>query len=183
MTPVRRRAVRGTVAGLVVLVPLLVTSCTKEEGTGLPPLAPLETTTTVPLNVSATTLEPGPSKAAGKAFAAISDDFDRATSARDVCGLLAAMNADLPDVDDRHSVVETYQKVAASVSRARSFVPSELSDAWTTVETATASAAKAAERSGGQIDDPALQASFSTGDFEQATTQLVAWSDEHCKGA
>ena len=182
----RRRAVRAVlVAAVTVAIAAGGVSCTKQEGDGLPPLAPLDTSTVLPQQgtLSPTTTEPGPSKVKGLAFAQIAADFDQATSARDFCGLLGAMQADLPDVDDRQSVIDTYRKVADSVRSARAFVPSSLKDQWPAVETATENAAKAAERSGGQIDDPALQGAFGTGDFQQASVELDAWSDEHCSSS
>ena len=130
-----------------------------------------------------TTTELGPSKAQGQSLAAIAEDFDQAVTDRDFCGLLDAMNSDLPDTDDPTAVTETYRKVADSVRAARSFVPPDLTDQWTAVVDATETAAKAASRAKGQITDPALQASFSTAAFQSATVDLDAWNDDHCSPA
>jgi hypothetical protein len=167
---------------IVVVVVGVGAGCSEREG-GVPTLAPIETTTSLPdsgVLSAPTTSELGPSKAVGQSLAAIVDDFDQAVSSRDFCGLLNAMNSDLPDTDDHTAVKETYRKVADSVRAARSFVPTELVDQWSAVVDATESAAKAASRANGQIDDPALQAPFSTAAFQEATVDLDAWNDAHC---
>jgi hypothetical protein len=176
--PARRAAALAIT--LAVSVGLAV-GCSQREGS-TPSLAPIETTTTAPESgvLSPTTSEPGPSKAQGQSLSEIVDDFDQAVAGRDFCGLLSAMNSDLPDTDDHAAVTETYRKVADSVRAARSFVPSQLSDQWAAVVDATESAAKAASRAQGQIGDPALQASFSTAAFQAATVDLDAWNDGHC---
>jgi hypothetical protein len=156
--------------------------CSQREG-GAPTLAPIATTTSIPQSgilSGPTTTEAGPSKAAGQSLAQIASDFDEAVSNRDFCALLNAMNSDLPDTDNHAEVTQTYRKVADSVRVARSFVPSDMSTQWSAVMDATENAAKAAARADGQIDDPALQASFSTSDFQQASVDLNAWHDAHC---
>jgi hypothetical protein len=174
---------RVVVVTMIVAVTVgVVAGCSEREG-GTPTLAPIATTTSVPdsgVLSSPTTSEPGPSKAAGQSLAAIVDDFDKAVSGRDFCGLLNAMSSDLPDTDDHTAVKETYRKVADSVRAARSFVPAELADQWTAVVDATETAAKAASRANGQIDDPALQAPFSSAPFQEASVDLDAWNDAHC---
>jgi hypothetical protein len=176
------RVRRGTALAItVVMVVAFGAGCTQREG-GLPSLAPLDTTTSLPQSgvLSPTTTEPGPSKPAGQSLTEIADDFDQAVSARDFCALLTAMNSDLPDTDDHAEVVQTYRKVADSVRAARSFVPHELTDQWGAVVAATETAAKAASRAKGQIDDPALQAAFSNAEFQAASVDLDAWNDAHC---
>jgi hypothetical protein len=166
----------------VVVVIVLGAGCSEREG-GVPTLAPIQTTTSLPqsgvLGAPSTT-ELTPSKAPGESLTAIVNDFDQAVANRDFCGLLNAMSSDLPDTDDHDAVTKTYRKVADSVRAASSFVPRSLSDQWSAVVDATANAATAASRAKGQIDDPALAASFSTSAFLQASVDLDAWHDLHC---
>ena len=177
----RTQRVAILTSALAVVI-ALGAGCSERQG-GVPTLAPIQTTTSLPQSGvlgAPTTTEPSPSKAPGQSLAAIVSDFDRAVANRDFCGLLNAMNSDLPDTDDHTAVTKTYRKVADSVRAATSFVPRELSAQWSAVVDATENAAKAASRSKGRIDDPALQAPFSTAAFQQASVDLNAWNDGHC---
>jgi hypothetical protein len=168
--------------GAAVVLVAVGAGCSEREG-GTPTLAPIVTTSSIPdsgVLSGPTTSEAGPSKPAGQSLAQIAGDFDEAVANRDFCGLLNAMNSDLPDTDNHDEVTETYRKVADSVRAARSFVPADLATQWSAVVDASENAAKAAARAKGQIDDPALQASFATSDFQQASVDLDAWNDAHC---
>jgi hypothetical protein len=171
-----------SIVGALVVGALVVGACTERQG-GSPQLAPIETSTTQALNgdLSTTTLDERPSKPVGSSPAQIRADFDRAVQARDFCGLLDVTNSALPDVEDRDAVVETYAKVAESMEAATDFVPSELAESWPVVVTASRRASVAAERSQGDLTDPAISGAFETGDFERVSVELDTWQDENCQ--
>lgn len=168
--------------GALVVVALLVASCSQRRGGGSPELAPIVTSTTLALtgDLSTTTVDESPAKPVGSSPARIRAEFDRVVRARDFCGLLEVMNSALPDVEDRATVVETYAKVAESMEAATDFVPDELAETWPVVVASSKRAAVAAERSQGDLNDPSISSAFDTGEFEQASVELDTWEDENC---
>jgi hypothetical protein len=179
---VRRPRVVLYVVGALMLSASGLGACSERQG-GSPQLAPIETSTTQALNgdLSTTTVDERPTKPVGSSPAQIRADFDQAVAARDFCGLLDVMNSALPDVEDRMAVVETYAKVAESMNAATEFVPEELAESWPVVVSASERASEAAERSQGDLNDPAISGAFDTGEFEQVSVELDTWEDEHCR--
>jgi hypothetical protein len=166
---------------VVSALALSLAACSERQGGG-PELAPLPTSTTLASSgdLSTTTVDDNPQKPVGSSPAQIRADLDRAVADRDFCGLLDVVNSALPDVEDRAAVVETYQKLADTMRAATSFVPKELTESWVVVVSASKRAAVAAERSQGDLSDPAMSGAFDTGEFEQVSVELDAWQDEHC---
>jgi hypothetical protein len=177
----RRAAVVMSIVGAFALGAVGLGACSERQGGG-PELAPLPTSTTLALSgdLSTTTVDE-PNKPIGSSPAQIRAEFDRAVASRDFCGLLEVTNSALPDVEDRAAVVETYAKVAEAMDAATSFVPDELAETWPVVVSASERASVAAERSQGDLSDPAIAGAFDTGEFEQASVELDFWQDENCR--
>lgn len=142
--------------------------------------APLASTTTVPRE--GTLVDPGDVVAdpEGRTPAEIAAALEGALADEDTCELVAVLDDDPPDVSDPAAVVVVYGDVADAVAAARSFVPDVLAEPWETVVDAAATAADAAERSGGDVGDPALRAAFDTAEFTSAFAAVDAWAIDNC---
>ena len=91
-----------------------------------------------------------------------------------------ALDSQVPDIANHPAVTETYEIVADSVKAAATFVPTELRASWPAVVDATRQAAVQAQRAGGDIADPSIQAQFSTSSFDDAYRDTIAWTVDHC---
>jgi len=162
-------------------VALVASACGGNE-TGAPEIAPFEPSSTNPLSgqLGTDTTEDGPSPFVGDDPEVIQARFDQALASQDFCQLAAALDSSLPDVSDGDAVVAVYVKVSSSVDAAVVFVPVELEEPWETIVTSARLAAVAAERSGGDINDPALIAPFTTNAFETAFGRIDRYVEQNC---
>ncbi|HKY13742.1 MAG TPA: hypothetical protein VJM33_02365 [Microthrixaceae bacterium] len=177
-----RGATTACVVAAIAASALVVGGCSRRQGSG-GVVAPVVTSTTLPqsgdLN-DPTLNEEGPATPQGQSPDQIRANFDRAIAASDFCELIEVMNTSLPDVQDPVAVVDTYAQVAESLEQAASFVPAELEESWVVIVEAADEAAIATARSGGVVNDPALQAAFSTAEFDAASLRLDNYDAEHC---
>jgi hypothetical protein len=160
--------------GLVVAM-IAVGGCTQREG---PADETLPTTTT--LARTTTSGSATASTLAGRTPDQIRDSLTSAVSARNFCALTAALDDAVPDVTDGQAVISTYQALDSAVHAATAFRPAALADSWTVVTAGVDEGVAAAKRVGGDLNDPALQAPFTAGDFEAAMTLVESWSDANC---
>lgn len=168
---------RVVIVALGLAIALATASgCTQREG---PADEALPTTTT--LQPGTTTSGPATaSTLVGRTPDQIRDSLTSAVSARNFCAFAAALDDAVPDVTDGQAVISTYEALDSAVHAAQRFRPATLADAWTVVMAGVDEGVAAAKRVGGDLNDPALQAPFTAGDFEAAMTLVESWSDSNC---
>ena len=160
--------------GLAIAV-VAAGGCTQREG---PADEALPTTTLAPRTTTSGSATA--STLAGRTPGQIRDSLTSAVSARNFCAFAAALDDAVPDVTDGQAVISTYEALDAAVHAAEGFRPATLTDAWTVVIAGVDGGVAAAKRVGGDLNDPALQAPFTGGEFEAAMTLVESWSDSNC---
>jgi len=115
--------------------------------------------------------------------AQIRAEFNSAIARGDMCAVIEVLDSRVPDVGDRRAVVATYRIVSTSTRRAGRMTgfPADLAAAWPSVVEATRLASVEADRSRGDITDPAIGAQFATSEFDEAYRTVIAWSEAHCR--
>jgi hypothetical protein len=173
--------IRAALSTAIAVLALGAVGC-GGSGEGAPEIADFDASSTNPLSGQLGTGDDGdaPSPLVGDDPEVIQARFDQALASEDFCQLAEALDSSLPDVSDGDAVVAVYAKVSTSVETAVVFVPADLAEAWEAVVKAARLASVAAERSGGDIDDPALNAPFTTNSFETSFAKIDRYVEENC---
>lgn len=109
--------------------------------------------------------------------------LDAALAAKDFCAFYDVVDSAMPDMTDHAAVSEAYKVLAAAVQQARAIVPNELTEDWTVVESAIASAAVAVRRAGGDIGDPAVRMILDAQDLANSERFVERWIGGNCPAA
>ncbi len=162
--------VHTIVGGLCVVVALA--GCA-DEGK-LPTVADVPTTVD-PNDVVA--LEPTPDPLPpDRVVAALRD----AVAAKDVCGMLGAIDAGVPSAKDREGAVTVYRELATSTRAAQGFLPEELRRPWQRVVRSAVAAADALEAAKGDLRDPDFLEALTSEGAVAADESLERYQLAHC---
>lgn len=173
MAPRRGRSSFGAV---VVVVAVAAAGCTSGDDPRAQQLAPRPSTTTLLLEEGAELPEPLPGTPPEEIRAAL----DAAVEARDTCALAVAMDEVIPDVGDAAAVLDAYRALASSVRAAESFRPDELEDAWAELADGVDAGVEALVDAGGDLEDPAVTATFTADALQGAVRTVQRWAELNC---
>ncbi|MFN8053132.1 MAG: hypothetical protein U0Q22_16925 [Acidimicrobiales bacterium] len=161
----------------------LVVACVLVVGVGagcsspddkLPTVADVSTTTNPDDRVDMET--PPPPMPADQIVAAL----DKAVAASDVCALLAAMDAASPTTAGAAGTIDVYKALAAATKAAQAFVPKELRIDWQQIVLSTKEGADAVTKARGDLDDPEVQAAFSSQEVVSAGDDVERYQRTNC---
>lgn len=121
-----------------------------------------------------------PNAVVGASPAQIAAAFGAAIDGRDFCAFLAELDDVVTDLEDPAAVIAAYQQLRDSVAAAEPIVDASLSEQWTVLISATAAAARSAERAEGDASDKSLEGVFADPDVKDAIDAIFTWADLRC---